>query len=116
MKLTVELPAFPEDEQRIIRVMSGIEERAKKYPGKSWQIKTGQCNLCGKCCMNVPDTWVWGVDPETGWCAHLVYNEGWNNGDTKLGYLCDFGSARPSACTNGDKAGEDYCSVVWVDS
>jgi len=113
MDILVNLPVFPEDEFRLIRVYSGIEERARKYPDKPWQIKTAQCNLCGKCCMDVRDDWVWGKNPDTGWCAHLVYNEGWNNGTTKLGYLCGFGSARPSACSGGDRAEEDFCSVKW---
>jgi len=112
MKITVDLPDFLEDEHRCFRVMSGIEERARIYPDRV-EIKTSQCNLCGKCCMSVPDDWTWGKDHETGWCSHLVYNEGWNNGTTKLGYMCDFGAARPSACSNGDRAEHDWCSVEW---
>ncbi len=107
MIVEIELPDFPEDEHRCIRVMSGIEERAKKYPGKPWEVKTSQCNRCGKCCMSVADNWPWGKDPETGWCSHLVWNEGWK------GYLCDFGAARPTSCSTGDDAGKDYCSVEW---
>jgi hypothetical protein len=113
MDIGVTLPVFPEDDERCIRIMSGIEERARKYPGKPWEIKTAQCNLCGKCCMTVPEGWKYGKDPKTGWCKHLVYNEGWDNGGTKLGYLCDFGAARPMSCSVGDEAGKDYCSVEW---
>ena len=107
MIVEVDLPAFPEDEKRCIRIMSGIEERARKDPDKPWEIKTSQCNLCGKCCMTVADNWEWGKDPETGWCSHLEWNEGWK------GYLCDFGAARPFSCSVGDEAGEDHCSVKW---
>lgn len=112
MKIKVDLPDFLEDESRCIRVLSGIEERARKYPDKPWEIKTGQCNMCGKCCMSVPDNWKWGKAPN-GWCSHLVYNEGWDDGETKLGFLCDFGAARPTSCSVGDEADQDHCSVRW---
>lgn len=113
MFVKVELPDFPEDDRRALRFMSGIEERARKLPGKDWEVKTSQCNMCGKCCTKVPDEWKYGKDPVTGHCSHLVYNEGWDNGDTQLGWLCDFGAARPLSCSTGDDAGEDYCSVKW---
>lgn len=113
MIVTVELPNFPEDEHRLIRVMSGIEERARKFPGKEWEIKTSQCNMCGKCCMNVPDDWVFGKNHETGHCINLVYNAGWDNGETKFGWLCGMGTSRPFSCSTGDEAGQDHCSVKW---
>ena len=106
MDIRLTLPEFPEDDKRVIRVMSGIEERARKYPGKGWEVKTQQCNGCGKCCMNVVDNWKYGK-AENGWCSHLKYNEGWKM------YLCDFGAARPLSCSVGDEAEKDYCSVVW---
>jgi hypothetical protein len=90
-------------DERHIRIFAGIEEVARKLHGKSWQIKIGRCNLCGKCCMSVPDNWRKGIDPKTGWCKHLVFyaNE----------YRC--GIDRPFFCCAGDYAGEDYCSVKW---
>ena len=113
MKVTVELPDFPEDDRRLIRVMYGIEERAKKFPGEDWKIKTSQCNMCGKCCMNVRDGWVFGKNPETGNCSHLIYNAGYDDGKTKFGWLCDMGTSRPFSCSTGDEAGQDHCSVKW---
>jgi hypothetical protein len=107
MKIEVEIPEMEEDEHRCIRVMFGIEERAKKYPGKPWEVKVVRCDLCGKCCMNVVDGWKWDKDPKTGWCSHLVWNEGWK------GYLCDFGRARPFSCSTGDEANKDYCCIEW---
>ena len=112
--MNLELPDFPEQEQRTIRVMFGIEERAKKFPNSNWQIKTSPCNACGKCCMKVPDNWKFGKNPETGACAHLIYSEGHDNGETMLGWLCDFGTARPFSCSTGVEFGKDYCSVKWV--
>lgn len=114
MEIILSLPEFPEDDLRRLTVFSGIEERARKLPGEPWQIKTGRCNMCGKCCMNVLDGWRYGKNSETGHCAHLIYNEGWNNGETQLGYLCDMGSNRPADCSGGDEAGKDFCSVVWM--
>ena len=114
MKVDVELPVFLEDEKRVINIMSGIEHRARKYPDKPWEIKTQQCNACGKCCMQVAEDWPWGRK-EDGSCAHLVYSEGHDNGDTCLGWLCDYGGARPLSCSVGDEAGQEHCSVVWTE-
>ena len=108
------IPDFEEDEYRVINVMSGIEHRARKMPGQPWEIKTAQCNWCGKCCHNVADDWPYGKDPDTGHCVHLKYSEGHDNGTTQLGWLCDFGAARPHSCSVGDEAGKDYCSVKWT--
>lgn len=114
MKLDVpEFPHFDEDEHRVINIMSGIEHRARKYPDKNWEIKVSQCNACGKCCHNVADNWMFGKDPDTGHCSHLKYSEGHDNGTTCLGWLCDYGGARPLSCSVGDDAGKDYCSVKW---
>lgn len=113
MRVLVDFPEFPEDEHRVLRIMTGIEERARKYPGKPWQIKTVPCNQCGKCCHNVANGWKMGKDPETGHCAHLKYNEGWDNGTTSMGWLCDLGSMRPHSCSVGDEHEKDYCCVQW---
>lgn len=108
-----ELPDFPEQEKRAIRIMFGIEERAKKYPGGSWEIKTSQCNMCGKCCMDVPDDWVFGKNHETGHCINLVYNAGYDDQKTMFGWMCSMAGSRPFSCSTGDEAGQDHCSVEW---
>ncbi len=101
MKINIDLPNWVEE--RHIRIFAGIEEVAKKYKGKPWQIKTTRCNMCGECCMNVPKNWRFGKDKKTGWCKKLVYyaNE----------YRC--GIDRPFTCCAGDHADEDYCSIKW---
>lgn len=112
MNVNVDLPTFPEDDKRVLNVMSGIEHRAKKQPDKPWEVKTKQCNGCGECCKMIHKDWTYGVDPETGWCAHLKYSVGHDDGKF-LGWLCDYGASRPLSCSLGDFAGEDYCSVEW---
>lgn len=106
------LPVFDEDDKRCLRIMSGIEERAKKRAGKPWKVKTVGCNLCGECCMRMKPDWRYGVN-DKGWCSHLVYNNGWDNGTTKLGYVCDFGVHRPASCSTSDDSDKEYCCIEW---
>lgn len=106
MKIEVEIPDFPEDELRAIRIMFGIEERALKMPGEPWKIKVTQCNRCGKCCMVVADNWKFGK-AEHGGCALLEYSEGWD------GWICKWWAARPFSCCVGDEVGKEHCSIKW---
>lgn len=101
MRIELDLPDWVEE--RHIRIFAGIEEVAKKMQGKPWQVKVVRCNYCGRCCMNVPDNWVCGKDPETGNCQYL----------TKEGskYVCGIG--RPFFCCAGDPSPEEYCSIEW---
>lgn len=101
MRIILELPDWANE--RHIRIFAGIEEIAKKLYRKPWQIKVSRCNMCGKCCMNVPDNWRQGKDHKTGWCKNLIYyaNE----------YRCNVD--RPFFCCAGDHTGEDYCSIKW---
>lgn len=101
MRIELDLPDWVEE--RHIRIFAGIEEVAKKLHGKPWQIKVARCDMCGKCCMDVPDNWRFGRDEKTGWCKNLVYyaNE----------YRC--GIDRPFGCCAGDDSEEDYCSIEW---
>lgn len=60
-----------------------------------WFIKSGRCNLCGKCCMNLRSDWIWGVDSK-GTCKRLV--EG-NPGE----FYCDPNKGgMPWGCLKGD--------------
>ena len=73
--------------------MAGIELVAYKMPDGKWQVKTGRCNMCGKCCMNFGK--VTGelremVD-ETGKCKYLIAD-----GDK---WVCSLGSGRPWSCS-----------------
>jgi len=108
MKIDLDLPACYSN--RDIRIFAGIEEVAhfKQVGSRAgrWFIKKDRCNKCGKCCMDVPKSWLHGRQ-ENGWCKHLEYSEG------DRGYLCDYGVSRPFSCSHGDDAGKDYCSVTW---
>lgn len=101
MDVNLKLPDWVEE--RHIRVFAGIEEVAKKYHGKSWQVKIVRCQRCGTCCKHVSKNWHFGKDSKTGWCSKLVFyaNE----------YSC--GMKRPFTCCCGDAEGEDYCSIKW---
>ncbi len=103
MKITLDLPDWIKE--RHIRVFAGIEEVAKKYTGTKWKIKKVRCDMCGKCCMEVPKNWRLGVDKKTGWCQHLQYyaNE----------YRCNAPGGRPFYCCCGDAEDQDFCCVKW---
>ena len=99
MRVEVNLPDWVDE--RNVRIFAGIEEVAHRYAGKKWQVKKVRCNLCGKCCMDIPGPWIHGRDEKTGYCKHLKYNEGWK------GWLCDMGRNRPFACSGGDFSDKD---------
>jgi hypothetical protein len=86
-----------------IHIIAGHEEIARRLgrTGK-WEVKTVPCNRCGKCCMNMIETWDYGVDPETGWCKGLKYeaNE----------YVCTIDT---HLCMISDHAGREHCCVKW---
>ena len=100
--MNLKLPKWTDE--RNVRVFAGIEAVAKREKG-IWYIKTVRCNMCGECCMNVPEKWPRGQDKDTGHCLHLKYeaNE----------YLCDLGWNRPFACCAEGAEGEDFCSSKW---
>ena len=50
IKIELELPDWVEGKH--IYIMAGIELAAYKHLNKPWKVKTGRCNMCGKCCMN----------------------------------------------------------------
>jgi MinD superfamily P-loop ATPase len=96
---------FPKwTDKRNIRVFAGIEAIAKRE-NNIWHIKSERCDMCGKCCMNVPEKWSRGQNKETGNCLHLKFeaNE----------HLCDLGLNRPFSCCAEGAEGEDFCSSKW---
>ena len=103
MKISIEIPDWVIDEKRNIYILAGIEEVAHKHYGKSWEVKTTRCNMCGKCCMDVPDGWTHGKEGND--CKHLTYvaNE----------YRCGLLVNRPFGCCIGDNAEKDYCIITW---
>jgi len=103
MRISIEIPSWAAEEKRDIYILAGIEEIAHKPHGKRWRVKTNRCNMCGKCCMDVPDNWVHGKVGNN--CQHLTHiaNE----------YRCGLLGNRPFGCCIGDNAEEPYCSVKW---
>lgn len=103
MKISIEIPDWVFNERRNIYILAGIEEVVHKRYGKSWEVKTTRCNMCGKCCMDVPDNWPHGKAGND--CQHLTYvaNE----------YRCGLLGNRPFGCCIGDNAEKDYCVVEW---
>ena len=101
MRIEIDIPDWTKE--RSIYVFAGIELVAYRVPKEKWKVKTSRCNMCGKCCMDVPDKWSMGKNKETGHCVHLIfYANQW---------LCDLGSNRPFSCCIGD--GADDCSIKW---
>ncbi len=81
MKIEIELPDWC-DEDSYLCVMKGIEMVAYKRPKESWKVKTGRCNMCGKCCP---------PNQKKPRCEHLklVGPQWW----------CSLGSDRPWSCS-----------------
>lgn len=105
MRIELDLPDWAEG--RHIYVMAGVEEVARKPPGRPWQIKTVRCDLCGGCCKKVGQNWRMGRDPETGWCARLR--------QAGPEFYCDLGLMRPLACCVGEPQSE-FCCIRFEES
>lgn len=108
----IDLPTWT-DERRI-SIIAGQEPIAfrervvakDKTVTYKWLVKTDRCNLCGKCCMNLREDHIWGVD-ENGTCIRLV--EG-SPGE----YYCDPNKGgMPWDCLRGDHRDKDYCTVDY---
>lgn len=102
MKINIEIPDFPELNQRAIYIMAGSELIAKTIGGE-WMIKTIRCDLCGKCCMNL-DSQIGLPLTDDGTCKHLERRPG---KDEK--YLCGLGIERHFSCAIFDPFEKDYC-------
>ena len=111
MKVKLKLPDGYE--HRHIRIFAGIEEIARQLKGEKWEIKTGRCSMCGKCCMNVNDNWRHGREAN-GWCSQLAVREGYRQGNGEWAVMCKLDAGRPFYCCNGD--GLDVvpdCTIKW---
>jgi len=74
IKIELELPDWADE--RTIYVMAGIELIAYRFPGKTWQVKSSRCNMCGKCCMKLGERHPFPVI--NGRCVYLVKRPGKN--------------------------------------
>lgn len=93
MKIELELPDWTEE--RAIYVMAGVELVAFREPGKEWQVKSGRCNMCGKCCMNLREGHPFPVI--NGRCVYLVKRPGKDCEE----YECILRMHRPFGCCVG---------------
>ena len=85
--------------------MAGIEMIAFKNRGDKWQIKTGVCSMCGKCCMTRKNNYIFPVID--GKCVYLENPEGY--GDK---WVCGLGGFRPIACSVSNPI-DKYCTVKF---
>ena len=108
MKIEIEITDFPEQDRRAIRIMSGIELSAFKYPGEPWMVKTVQCNMCGKCCMNLGDNQPFPVVTTNGVCNHLQREPG-----IEGGWRCALALQRPFGCSVATPHEKDYCCIEY---
>jgi hypothetical protein len=94
MKIEIDLPDWPETEGRGLYLLAGIEPVAIKLPGRPWQVKTGRCSGCGKCCEYKRETEVFpGAHFRGGTaaiCDYLV-----SDGPKRI---CSLGLSRPFIC------------------
>jgi Fe-S-cluster-containing hydrogenase component 2 len=110
MKVTIDFPEWTDE--RNIDIFAGIEHAIKRENGV-WYVKDRRCNLCGQCCMNVPEDWPHGYNKETGNCIHLEYNTTAEfEGETYKQYLCDLCADRNFSCSRSEGEPE-FCSIIW---
>lgn len=103
MKIELDLPDWCDE--RAIRVMAGIEMVAYKIPFENWMIKTGRCNMCGKCCMNLTNHPFPLID---GICVHLKKRPGDNPE-----YECGLRIHRPFGCCVGIPTNISECTIKY---
>lgn len=103
MKLEIDIPEWAEE--RNIHIFAGIEHVAKRESGV-WYIKDKRCNLCGRCCMDVPEDWPHGYDPVTGDCIHL-------EGSTPDEYICGLKADRNFSCCYSEGDPDEFCNITW---
>ena len=100
--MKIELPEWTEGKN--IYVFAGIELVALKSVERPvLSVKEVRCNMCGKCCMNLPDNWKHGVVGSN--CQHLSFDGN--------DYLCKLGKSRPFACSASDDSEKEFCCVTW---
>lgn len=81
-------------DERAVYILAGIELVAFRVPGQKWKVKTGRCNMCGKCCMNLRIGHLFPIID--GRCIHLEKEPGKNPS-----YRCQLGLHRPFGCCIG---------------
>lgn len=102
--ITLEVPEWAEE--RHIYVFAGREVIARKLVDKPLEVKTVRCNLCGECCRNCSDDWMFGQT--NGVCNHLRY-ERTPNGD---GWFCKLrGDIVPFTCCKGKYEDLEKCCI-----
>lgn len=107
MKITIEIPEWPEDEHKDWFIMAGQEQRAFfRHFEKKWHIKTTRCQNCGKCCMSLSSPYPL---KENGDCLYLT-----DDGPGR--WLCS-NPLRPFVCVEGDRIanrmGKDTCFIRY---
>jgi hypothetical protein len=108
MKIVLDVPDWAAE--RHIYIFAGIELLGYKlYGSDDVYVKTDRCNLCGKCCRNLPKSGNIPTDDENT-CIYL----------TKVGsdYICSLGTARPWQCSWSDPVmtrsmDSDICCIKY---
>ena len=106
MRIELDIPDWLIGEGRQTRgifVMAGIEPVAIKLPDQPWQVKTGRCTNCGKCCEGWRETDMFPPQHD-GKCDYLAMD-----GPKKI---CSLGLSRPFACTIAINA-RPGCTATW---
>lgn len=107
MKLVIDLPDWCDE--RNIYVKAGIELVAYKLLGENKiHVKSSRCNMCGKCCENLPDGFPF-PRKANGDCVNLEKSKRGDYGNCKLGLW------RPHMCCVGleQKSKRDYCAIEY---
>ena len=88
-----------------IFIFKGIKMLGTRdHTGQWWKV-VQDCVQCGKCCMDVPPTWVFPRD-KSGACIYLEM-DAFNNV-----YFCSLADKRPiTCCENSPFSTVEYCSV-----
>lgn len=93
--------------ENTIRIFGGIVPIAiLEKDAKEWHVKVGECNMCGKCCMNLNERHPFPVID--GQCVHLSKKPG-NNPR----WECILRIHRPFGCCVVDPQNIPECTVKY---
>lgn len=101
IKIELELPDWVEGKH--IYIMAGIELAAYKHLNKPWKVKTGKCNMCGKCCEDITGKF---PPSKEGTCIYLE-----NDGKDKK--RCSLAINRPFRCCIGTSNNVKECTEKY---
>lgn len=104
VNINIDLPSWVNE--RTLRVFAGIEPVAYRLPDGKWNVKVDQCNMCGKCCMNLNKRHPFPVIG--GQCIHLKKRPG-NNPR----FECFLRIQRPFGCCVGIPTNIPECTVKY---